>query len=295
MQMNFPKAAQIKELMRSLEDAKMRFDWVNVPIIFIFHIAAVAALFYFSWANLAAAFIFYCITGLGITVGYHRMLTHRSFKSPKWVERAWATAGALALQGGPITWVALHRQHHKESDKTLDPHNIGEGFFHAHMWWLLRRPPSELERMQRNIFAPDLLKDGYMRWLEKYSWVPSVIVGVGFLLVGGFPMLLWGLALRTVALYHATWCVNSAAHKWGSKPFSNSLATNNWWVALLAFGEGWHNNHHAFPSSARHGLRKWQFDVSWIIIWSMSIVKLAENIKRVHPSSLPWMAGRFDT
>ena len=247
--------------MAAWQNARQRFDWVNVPIITLFHIGALAALFCFSWTNLAVAFVFYVITGFGITVGYHRMLTHRSFQTPSWIEKAWTIAGVLALQGGPISWVALHRQHHNESDTPLDPHNIGDGFFHAHMWWLLRRPPTELERIQRLHFAPDLLRQPFFVWFEKHPWVPTVVLGIALLAVGGWSMLLWGLCFRTVFLYHATWFVNSAAHKWGSRPFKSHEATNNWWVAALSFGEGWHNNHHAFPTSARHGLRAWQFDV----------------------------------
>lgn len=281
-----------KQLLESLKDARRRFDWVNVPWILAMHIGAVAALFCFSWTRLAVAFALYVVTAFGITIGFHRLLTHRSFAVPRWLEILWGLAGTLALQGGPITWVALHRQHHNESDTELDPHNINRGFFHAHMWWLLRRPPRELEASQKLVYAPDLSRDPAYQWLEKYSIVPTVILGVALLAWDGPGMLLWGLCLRAVSLYHATWFVNSACHKWGSRPFAESEGTNNWWVALLAMGEGWHNNHHAFPTSARHGLRNWQFDASWITIKMMSYVRLAKNIKRVPVASLPWARGR---
>lgn len=279
-------------LLKSWREAKLFFDWVNVPLIALIHIGAIAALFFFSWTNLIVAAVFYVITALGITIGYHRLLTHRSFKTPSWNEKFWAILGALALQGGPITWVALHRLHHNESDSRLDPHDISRGFFHAHFLWLLKRPPAELERIQRLHFAPELCRDPFYRWLEKYSIVPTIIQSLILLFVGGFPMVLWGLCVRAAALYHATWFVNSAAHVWGSKPFEDSVGKNNWWVALLAMGEGWHNNHHAFPSSARHGLRNWQIDPSWITIKIMSYVKLAKNIKRPPQARLPWVSQK---
>jgi fatty-acid desaturase len=281
-----PALSRNELLFEALRTQKWRFDFVNVPFIAVFHVLSIVALFFFSWTNFFVALGFYVLTALGITVGYHRLLTHRSFKSPRWVEVLWTIAGVLALQGGPVTWVALHRLHHKESDRQHDPHDIKKGFFHAHMGWLLKRPQRALEAEICDIYAPDLKKDKFFMWFEDYQIVPTLVLGAILFAFGGWSMVLWGVMLRTTALYHGTWFVNSAAHVWGGRPFKDSEGTNNWWVAILAMGEGWHNNHHAFPSSARHGLRGWQIDPSWIVIKSMSWIGLAKNIKLISPHSL---------
>ena len=281
-------------LTEAQKSTKAEVDSYNIVFMVAIHGAAIASLFLFSWENLFAAFALYVLSGTGITIGYHRLLTHRSFKSPRWVEYIWATLGTLAMQGSPVIWVAQHRQHHLESDDELDPHNINLGFMWAHMWWILKRYPSWYETGVKNTFAPDLLKVGYYRWLDRYPHVPSLIVGVALLAVGGINMFLWGFCLRIVCMYHSTWFVNSAAHKWGYRYFKDEVATNNWWVALLSFGEGWHNNHHAFPTSARHGLRFWELDFSWITIWTMSKIGLAQKIKTPAKASLPWTKGKRD-
>lgn len=275
-------------LSESTRTAKTRIDPYYIVYMTLMHSAAIAALFMFSWSNFLAGLILYFASGTGITVGYHRLLTHKSFKTPKWVEYVWATLGTLAMQGSPVIWIAQHRQHHLESDSELDPHNINEGFMWAHMWWIFKRYPAWYEDGQKKTFAPDLLKVGYYRWLDKYPYIPSALVGIGLLAFGGIGMFLWGFCLRLVCIYHFTWFVNSAAHKWGYRYFKNELATNNWWVALVSFGEGWHNNHHAFPTSARHGLRFWEFDISWVAIWTMSKLGLANKIKTPAKESLPW-------
>jgi fatty-acid desaturase len=265
-----------------------RFDSFYLFFLGALHVGAVASLFFFSWQNLAVFFLMYGIAGIGITVGYHRLLTHRSFKTPKFIERIFAIMGNIAMEGSPTMWVATHRQHHLESDTKLDPHDINKGFWHAHMGWIFFRYPSWYEQGQKDLFAPDLQKDGFYQWMDKYPYVFAVLTGTTLFVIGGLPMFLWGFCLRHVILYHSTWFVNSAAHMWGSRPFSKELATNNWWVALLALGEGWHNNHHAFPTSAKHGLRKWQFDISWILIWTMSKLGLAEKVRTPRNSELPW-------
>ncbi len=275
--------------------AVKKTDYTNIIVLSILHASAFAALFYFSWGRLFAMVALYSLSCLGITIGYHRLLTHRSFKTPKWLEYSLATVGALAFQGGPIGWVAEHRLHHIHSDQPLDPHNIKYGFWYAHMGWFLKSYPQWYLKELRLHYAPDLVKDPYYRWLETYLLVPTVILGLILLAVGGFPLLLWAVALRLVLAYHATWFVNSAAHLWGYRPFQKELATNNWWVALLAMGEGWHNNHHAFPTSAKHGLRFWEFDASWILIWAASKLGLVKNIRRPSDKDLPWKQRRLQT
>lgn len=282
------------DLSASLSRAKPGFDFIRSTAIALFHVGAVAALFYPSWRNVGIAFLLYVISGTGITIGFHRLLTHKSFKTPRFAEILWTLAGCLALQGGPISWVADHRQHHGESDTKLDPHDIHRGFLWAHLTWMFRNYPKWYVEAHRKAYAPDLLKDKFFCWMETYFWLPTVIVGLALLYFGGIPAVLWGVCFRLVFLYHATWFVNSAAHKWGYRPFKSEIATNNWWVALLAFGEGWHNNHHAFPTSARHGLRGWEFDVSWISIWVMSKLGLASKIRLPRAEELPWKKARLE-
>jgi sn-2 palmitoyl-lipid 9-desaturase len=275
-------------LVESFNKTTPKLDLTYVFFISALHIGAVASVFFFSWTNLAAFLTLYLLAGFGITIGYHRMLTHRSFQSPKVIEYLFAILGNLGLEGGPITWVGNHRQHHKGSDTELDPHNIREGFWYAHMGWVFMRYPKWYEQGVRDTFCPDLQKDKFMVWLDKYHYFFPALLGVGLFVAGGWGLFLWGFCLRIVVLWHSTWFVNSAAHLWGYRYFKNELATNSWWVALVSLGEGWHNNHHKFPTSARHGLRTWEIDFSWIFIWTMSKLGLARKIKLPQPTELPW-------
>jgi stearoyl-CoA desaturase (delta-9 desaturase) len=252
-------------------------DWVPFTAIGLLHVACLAAPFYFSWSALGIAILFWWIAGgLGVCLCYHRLLTHRSFKTPKVVEYALTAMGCLNLQGGPIKWVGTHRIHHKESDSELDPHSPRHGFDWAHVLWAVVNDPygRDLRR-----YAPDLRADPVMVWLDRYFWIPQVVVAAALYAMGGLPWLIWGVAVRTVFTYHATWFVNSASHTWGYRNFeTRELSRNLWWVSLLAFGEGWHNNHHAFPRSAAHGLRRLELDPTYWTIKAMSWVGLARDI-----------------
>jgi len=252
-------------------------DWVPFTAIALLHVACIAAPFYFSWSALGIAVLFWWIAGgLGVCLCYHRLLTHRSFKTPKPVEYLLTAMGCLNLQGGPIKWVGTHRIHHKESDTELDPHSPKHGFDWAHVLWCVVRDPQGRDLRR---YAPDLQRDRVMVWLDKYFWVPQVAVGVALYALGGIPWLVWGVAVRTVFTYHATWFVNSASHTWGYRNFDTREESRNlWWVSLLAFGEGWHNNHHAFPRSAAHGLRRLELDPTYWTIKVMSWVGLARDI-----------------
>jgi len=204
------------------------------------------------------------------------LLTHRSFKCPKFLEYAMALAGSLSMQGGPIEWVALHRKHHQYSDKYGDPHNAADGFWWSHMLWVLHIPTREMWGTIRTKYTPDLQKQIFYRGLERIWLAGPIVLGVILYMFGGWPWVVWGVCVRLVATYHITWFVNSASHMWGYKNFaSNDLATNCWWVALLSYGEGWHNNHHAFPSSARHGMKWWEIDFSYYFIRCLKSVGLA--------------------
>ena len=252
------------------------------------HVGAIAALFHFSWANLAGFAIFYLVGVLGITVGYHRLLTHKSFQTNKFITRFFAILGVTALQNGPVDWIAEHRLHHAVSDTELDPHNINKGFWHAHMGWMFQKRPQWFKDGMHKTYAPDIMKDPFLAGLDKYSFLIVVLMGAAMMLLGGWKFFLWAFCLKQIVLWHVTWFVNSASHLWGYRHFEHEQATNNWWVGLLAMGEGWHNTHHAFPTSARHGLRWWEIDVSWMIISTLSRLGLASKVKLPPDSALPW-------
>ena len=219
-------------------------------------------------------------TGLGISMGYHRLHTHRSYKVPPALEYFFAVCGTLTLEGGPIFWVATHRIHHQKSDQPGDPHSPRDGAWWAHVGWILFGETNHNNTRLMSKYAPDLAKDRFYVWLNNYHWVPMVVLGVLLLAIGGLPMLLWGICFRVVFGLHATWLVNSATHMWGTRRFdTRDDSRNNWWVALITFGEGWHNNHHAHPTSARHGLAWYEFDPSWILI---KLLKLLRH-RQVHP------------
>jgi len=244
------------------------------------HIVALAAPFCFSWSMVALFAAGYFVTGcLGITLSYHRQLSHKSFRTPKWLEYALAYCGVLAVQGDPLEWVSSHRYHHLHCDTPLDPHSPFEGFWWSHAGWLLDHEAVEARVSDRSN-ANDMHKQWFYRFLEKtYVW--HIVASFAALFaIGGWPAVVWGGALRTIWVYHITWFVNSASHVWGSQDYNTGdLSRNNWWVGILAFGEGWHNNHHAFEFSARHGLKWWQVDMTWMIISGLKAVGLASHVK----------------
>jgi fatty-acid desaturase len=256
-----------------------------------FHVQAVAALFAFSWTNLIVALVLYWVAvGLGISMGYHRLHTHRGFKSFRLFEYFLAVCGTLTLEGGPIFWVATHRLHHQHSDQADDPHSPRVGGFWAHMGWIIfgEAHHNDTARMAR--YAPDLGRDPFYRWLTTYHWVPLTVLGFVLLAIGGWGLVNWGIFLRVVVGLHSTWLVNSATHMWGSRRFATrDDSRNTWWVALLTFGEGWHNNHHAHPTSARHGLAWYEFDATWIelrlleslgLVWDVRVARRSETLEQ---------------
>jgi fatty-acid desaturase len=256
-------------------------NWITAIAMTGFHIGAVAALFYIDYGAMLAALILYYAGGmLGIGMSYHRLLTHRSYRTTKFIEYFLTICGTLALEGGPIFWVATHRIHHQKSDQEGDPHTPREGTFWAHMGWILMGEGLHHDASVLARYAPDLSKDKFHVWLSNWHWLTNVVVGLALLAYGGIPYVLWGIFFRTTFGLHATWLVNSATHLWGSRRFqTRDDSTNNWWVALLTFGEGWHNNHHAHPTSARHGLAWYELDQNWIGIRALQILGLAWDIK----------------
>ena len=253
----------------------------TTAVLVLLHLGALAALFCFSWLNLGVAVFLYWMTiELGISLGYHRLHTHRSYKIPVALEYFFAICGALTLEGGPIFWVATHRLHHQLSDHDGDPHSPRDGAWWAHVGWILIGESKHNNTRLMAKYAPDLAKKRFYVWLNNWHWVPMVILSAILIAIGGFPLFFWGTCLRVVVGLHSTWLVNSATHMWGKRRFATrDDSRNNWWVALLTFGEGWHNNHHAHPTSARHGLAWYEFDPSWLLIRTMRKLGIAKGVQ----------------
>ena len=268
---------------------KKQLNWLITSFIVLFHVGAVLAFFYFTWSARFIAIFLYWLTGsLGIGMGYHRLLTHRSFKTPKWVEYFLTICAVTAVEGGPLLWVATHRTHHQFPDVEGDPHSPRDGKWWAHVGWILVGNALRQDATTLDHYVPDLAEDKFHVWITEYHFVPTLILGVLLFAIGGLPFLLWGIFLRTVVGLHATWLVNSATHIWGSRRFATrDLSTNSWWVAMLTFGEGWHNNHHAYPASARHGLKWYELDFNWYSILLMKQLGLASDVHRAKLPSLP--------
>ena len=264
-----------------------KLNWPTALALAILHTGAVAALFMFSWSAVAVCVFLYCVTiGLGISLGYHRLHTHRSYSVPRFLEYFFALCGALTLEGGPIHWVATHRIHHQKSDQPGDPHSPRDGAWWAHIGWILLGEATHSNTRLMSKYAPDLAKHRFYRVLNSYHWVPLVALAVLLGAIGGLPYVLWGICVRVVTGLHSTWLVNSATHLWGKRRFhTRDDSRNNWWVALLTFGEGWHNNHHAHPTSARHGLAWYEFDPSWLLIRALEFAGIAKSVRVASISS----------
>jgi fatty-acid desaturase len=271
----------MKEVM-ALEQTNHKIHLKNTAIVFSFHALAIVALFYFSWQNLIVLLILnWMVASLGIGIGFHRLLTHRGFKTPKWLEYGLTVLGSLAIQDGAIKWVATHRIHHAHTETEKDPHSPREhGGFWAHAGWIMRGDAQEHDAATIARYVPDLLKDRFHVQLARYYAVPSIILALILFAIGGWTMVLWGIFLRTVVGWHETWLVNSVTHLWGTRRFeTKDDSTNNPIVGFLAFGEGWHNNHHAHPTSARHGLKWYELDMNWLTIRLFEKVGLAKQVK----------------
>jgi stearoyl-CoA desaturase (Delta-9 desaturase) len=260
---------------------RQKLNWLTTIVLILLHIGAVAALFMFSWRAFAVTVFLYWMTiGLGISMGYHRLHTHRSYQIPRFLEYFFAVCGSMTLEGGPIFWVATHRLHHQKSDLPGDPHSPHDGAWWSHIGWILLGETNHNNTRVLSKYAPDLAKDPFYVWLNNYHWVPLTILGVVLYAIGGMPLFLWGGCLRVVVGLHSTWLVNSATHMWGRRRFeTRDDSRNSWWVALLTFGEGWHNNHHAHPTSARHGLAWYEIDHSWILISIFKFFGIAKFVK----------------
>jgi stearoyl-CoA desaturase (Delta-9 desaturase) len=252
------------------------------------------------WRDLAVFGVVYAATGLGVTVGFHRLLTHRSFKTSGALRGIFAALGSAAIEGPVISWVADHRKHHAFADEEGDPHSphVGHGgglrgtlrgLFHAHMGWLF----IHTERGAKRRFAPDLMDDPVVSFIDRTFLLWAVIglavpfglgYAIGGTLVAGLTALLWGGAVRVFLLHHFTYSINSVCHVFGRRQFAtNDESRNVVWLALPTLGEAWHNNHHAFPTSAVHGLRRWELDPSAAVIWALERLGLAWDVVRISP------------
>ena len=257
-----------------------RRNWNTIFFVATFHILAVVALFTFSWQNLLAAFLVWWVAASwGIGIGYHRLFTHRGFKAPTWLQYFFATCGTLALQSGPIAWVTTHRIHHAFTETDKDPHSPRNGAYWSHIGWIFRGTAQVQSQATMQRYSPDLTKDRYLSLLDKYYYVPIIVVAAVMFAVGGWTMVMWGVFLRTAVSWHFTWLVNSATHLWGSRRFdTRDDSRNNALVAAVTFGEGWHNNHHAFPRSAKHGLTWKEFDINWYQLQILEKLGIIQNV-----------------
>lgn len=260
-----------------------QINWNTLTSISVIHLGAITALFFFTWKAFIVMIVMLWISGsVGIGIGFHRLLTHRGFQTPKWVEYFLTFCGLLALEGGPINWVVTHRIHHAFTEEPEDPHSPRDGWWWAHMGWILRGTAQQHSEKVMRRYAPDLMKDPVLVWFNRLYYFPILILGVIFYAVGGWSMFLWGTFLHVALGLHITWLVNSATHTWGTRRFETSDdSTNNFLIALLTFGEGWHNNHHAYPTAARHGLRWYEIDINWVGIRVLMFLGLAKAVKLV--------------
>ncbi|MBD2060036.1 fatty acid desaturase [Oculatella sp. FACHB-28] len=256
-------------------------SWRNVAFFSAVHALALLAPWFFSWSALGVTIALHWLFGsIGICLGYHRLLTHRSLQVPKALEHTFALLGALALQGGPIFWVAGHRLHHAfTEDVDKDPYSARRGFWWSHMLWIMYPRPEFFATETYRKYAPDLARDPFYTWLDRYFLLLQLPLGLLLYALGGWSFVVYGVFVRVVLLWHTTWLINSATHLIGDRTFKTEDGSRNlWWAALLTFGEGWHNNHHAYPKVAKAGWKWWQVDITWWAIQSLKVLGLAQKV-----------------
>jgi stearoyl-CoA desaturase (delta-9 desaturase) len=257
----------------------------NIFWIAVVHLLAVGAFWHFTWSAFwLCVAMHFLVNSTGVTLTYHRMLSHKAFKTPKWLEYSLSTLGVLSAQGPILIWVAEHRLHHRFSDTEQDPHNSLKGFFYAHIGHLFYHKDFEDNSSQWMKYVPDLGSQPYYRFLNTWN-IPIALTLLPILyLAGGLPFVFWGGFMRVVLMLHTTWFINSACHLWGYRNFeTRDRSTNCWWAALLAAGEGWHNNHHAQANCAAHGRQWWEFDLTYLMIRGLEAVGLAYDVKKPAP------------
>lgn len=269
-------------------DQAENYNWPVMSWIGALHLGALAAPFFFSWEGLLLMFVLHWITGgIGICLGFHRLLTHGSFQTYRPVRYFLSIVGGLAGEGAAIDWVAAHRKHHAFSDREGDPHSPHDGAWWAHVLWLGQSVIGNNDGSFARRWAPDLQKDPVMRAVGRLA-IPLHFVLGGILCAAGYlyggthmawSFLFWGVFARLVFVLHSTWFVNSASHMWGYRNYTTTDdSTNNWWVAVLSYGEGWHNNHHAYPRMANHGHTWWEIDPTFRTIRLMERLGIAWDV-----------------
>jgi sn-1 stearoyl-lipid 9-desaturase len=257
--------------------------WNVIAFTLALHIGALLALLpaNFSWTAVGVAVVLHIVTiGFGISLGFHRLATHRSLKTARWLEYVLILCGTLAGQGAVKGWVGYHRMHHLYADRAGDPHDSTQGFWWSHISWLMHEVPAHSEL---NRFTRDIAHDPFYQFCHRHYIALQIALAIALYQLGGMPFVVWGIFVRLFVGFHSTCFVNSACHKFGYRSHESSdRSTNCWWVALLTFGEGWHNNHHAHQSSARFGWRWWEVDMVWMVVWLLEKIKLATHVKTVN-------------
>lgn len=260
-----------------------QLNWTHSFLVASLHVCGLLGLWYWPRRVDLALFLgLYLATTFAIGIGYHRLLTHRGFASPRWLRLILAWTGAAALQGGPARWAAIHRRHHQMADKGGDPHSPLMGFFHAHVGWIVKKDAKEGSDYRE--LVPDV--SGRDPWLRVLDYkilftLPWVLTGIICYLVAGWQGVLWGTVIRTLTLWHLTWSINSVCHVIGKRPnITKDESRNVWWLGLLTLGEGWHNNHHARPAAAIHGWRWYEVDISGYTIRLLARIGLIRNVVR---------------
>ncbi len=262
-------------------------NWGNIGWMLLMNVGAVAAFWHLSWVGLAILVVMHFVTAcLGVTLCYHRLLTHGSMVVPTPLKYFFTMCGMIAAEGSPLFWVATHRKHHVLSDQEGDPHSPNDGFWWSHMLWFKpKEGPGELEALLKR-WAPDMYKDPVQRFFHNFFPVFPILFGAVLYFGGehffglGWSCLLMGLCLRMVLGYHSTWFVNSATHVWGYRNYETTDRSRNlWWVALVSYGEGWHNNHHAHQRLARHGHKPWEIDITYMVIRLLKVLGLAKQVQ----------------
>lgn len=266
----------------SVTDRKrLKLNWAAVLFFASIHGLALLSPWFFSWSAVGVTLCLHWFLGsIGICLGYHRLLSHRSFQVPRWLEYAIALIGASALQGGPIFWVAGHRLHHAfTEDEEKDPYSARRGFWWSHMLWIFYPRPEFFNYEQYKRFAPDLMRDPFYRWLNRYFLLLQIPIAILLYGLGGWSFVIYGVFVRSVLLWHTTWMINSVTHLWGYRTFQvEDNSRNLWWAAIFTYGEGWHNNHHAHPNVAKAGWRWWELDMTWWAIWLLKQLGLARKV-----------------
>jgi stearoyl-CoA desaturase (delta-9 desaturase) len=255
-----------------------RIDWLRAAPFFLLHLGCLGVLWTgVSATALAVAGASYAVRMFALTAFYHRGFSHRTFRAPRAVQLIFAVIGATCVQRGPLWWAAHHRKHHRAADTPGDPHSPRiHGWLWSHMGWFLT-PRAFRTDLQR---VPDLARYPELRWLDRFDVAAPLLLAAAMYVLGGAQMLVWGFFISTVVLFHATVTINSLAHRYGSRRFATpDDSRNNLWLALLTFGEGWHNNHHGFPGCARQGFLWWEIDVTWYGLRLMAALGLIHGLK----------------